>query len=670
MNIVSMAGKNLRKNASFYALYLFSTALVMMVFYAFTAFSMNQVMLEKISQNGRVESMCRVISGFLMVFVLFYMSTSNRFFLKRRVRELGIYALLGCRKGRIGALLAAESILLCLLGFILGTAAGAMLHKGIILGLTALLDLSINWRSIPFFQPAAAGQTAAFVLLVVLALTLSNGAFLRRASLLEFLRFEKKAEEPKQPRALPAFLGLALILLGYLLSLDILAGKDSLWFRVGFYTIGLLTLICVTVGTALFLSSFLPYFLRKRKRDIRHLYTPEGIILTPGFLYRVRTNAKTLIALTLLSAGVLTISSVMALTVSYPIAAVSRMAPSELEFRLEDEEQLQEVQTLVERYAPHASVSYLRTDLYHAVSTARTLPDEYSLGTSKGDAENEKLLRKPGFECISETNFRALLQAQGKETAWNAFSRLKEGECILVKYQPNRDGDETGAVYPLQIGGETVPVTVKAVTLDNPLSFANSVGTLVLSDGLYSKLRETTPPLYTVLSLNGEGLKDNEALYTALQKTLHDSPYLQGNSHRVHVIFSLNSSTFLLIGFLVVLFFIAVGSTLYFNNVSAVTDSREDYTILHKLGYSQKRLQKILRRQIFGFFSIPFLLGLLDCAFAVLVYRRALMQDLLGDSITQYIPVLLAVVLTAGIELIYYGLTVRACRRIIAQNMG
>ena len=48
MNNLSMAFKNLKKNFSFYALYLLSVSFVITVFFAFTSFSMNTVMLEKI----------------------------------------------------------------------------------------------------------------------------------------------------------------------------------------------------------------------------------------------------------------------------------------------------------------------------------------------------------------------------------------------------------------------------------------------------------------------------------------------------------------------------------------------------------------------------------------------------------------------------------------------
>lgn len=186
----------------------------------------------------------------------------------------------------------------------------------------------------------------------------------------------------------------------------------------------------------------------------------------------------------------------------------------------------------------------------------------------------------------------ALLEAQGKKGALEQIGELHDSECILVKYQPASDNDETGNVYPLLIGNEEISVTVIATTLDNPISFANSIGTLIVSDDLYDAIAEEISPETEVLSINGQSIKDNEALFLDLSEYLNDSPYLQGNSHRIHKIFSLSSSTFLLLGFLVILFFIATGSILYFNNLSAISDSKADYEILRKIGYTDRTDEK------------------------------------------------------------------------------
>ena len=71
MTTFFMAIRNLKKNFSFYSLYLISVAFVITVFFAFTSFSVNTVMLEIILTDGRLVMMCIVISACLMIFVLF-----------------------------------------------------------------------------------------------------------------------------------------------------------------------------------------------------------------------------------------------------------------------------------------------------------------------------------------------------------------------------------------------------------------------------------------------------------------------------------------------------------------------------------------------------------------------------------------------------------------------
>ena len=668
MHHLSMAFKNLKNNFSFYALYLLSVAFVITIFFAFTSFSMNKVMLEKISNDGRVETMCNTISVFLMAFVVFYMSYSNRFFLRRRTKELGIYALLGYRKSTMLSLLMTENLLTCTGAFIAGILLGGFFHKGIVFSITKLLDLAVNHSEIPFFNPNAIMKTACFIFTVIIVLALSNSRFLFKTSLMDLVRYEKSAEKKMKSHAVLAVIGFLAVISGYCLALDILRGAESLWITVGFYPIAMLTFALILSGTVLFIASSLPFAVQAGKKNKRKFYTETKIITAPGFLYRIHSNSRTLIMLTLLSAATLTVSSVMALTLYYPIAAVSRMAPSEIECRIAEENEITAIKEIVNTYSSDTDVTFLQTDLYKVTSTAEQLPIEYSLGTSKGDADNEKILREAGFECIPYSAYKALLEAQGRTKVLEHLASLNNDECVLIKYQPDPDNNETDRVYPLLIGNEEIPVIVTSVTLDNPISFANSVGTLVISDDLYHTIAEQSVPTTKILSINGKSIEDNEALFQALSDYLLGSPYLQGNSHRVHEIFSLSSSTFLLIGFLVVLFFIATGSILYFNNVSAVTDSKSDYEILWKMGYTDKRIKKIIKKQTAAFFSIPFLFGLADCVFGTLVYKSALMQNILGNSPLLYAPAVAAVMLTFLIYLGYYHITVHTCCKAVLTN--
>ena len=188
MNLATIALKNLKRNFSFYSLYLVSVSFVLMIYFCFTSFSMNEVIMEKISSDGRVEMMCSVVAVFIMAFVVFYMFYSNNFFMRRRMKELGIYALLGYRKGDMLRLLTIENIFVCLGGMFAGILAGSLLHIGITAGIVALLGLTIDMGAIPFINPHAVSLIFLFILAVLLTLTVSNAVLLLKSTLLDLVR--------------------------------------------------------------------------------------------------------------------------------------------------------------------------------------------------------------------------------------------------------------------------------------------------------------------------------------------------------------------------------------------------------------------------------------------------------------------------------------------------
>ena len=183
MKLSAIALKNLKRNFSFYSLYLFSVSFVLMIYFCFTSFSMNQIIMEKISSDGRVETMCRTVAVFIMAFVIFYMFYSNSFFMRRRMRELGIYSLLGYRKSTILKLLIFENVMICFGGMILGILTGSILHKIVIAGIVTLLGISVDQSAIPLIYPAAVKAILSFVIVVLITLTLSNARLLRKSTL-------------------------------------------------------------------------------------------------------------------------------------------------------------------------------------------------------------------------------------------------------------------------------------------------------------------------------------------------------------------------------------------------------------------------------------------------------------------------------------------------------
>lgn len=657
MSLITIASKNLRRNFSFYSLYFFSVSLVLTIYFCFVSFSMNAVIMEKISTDGRVETMCRTVSVFLMAFVLFYMFYFNGFFMRRRMRELGIYALLGYRKSAMLTLLIFENLFICIGGTAVGIFIGGLLHKWITAGITALLGLSIDNNAIPLINPQAVKSISLFVICVLLTLTLSNAKLLWQSTLLNLVHLESRTEKPLRLHPSLAVLGVLSLIGGYLLSTDILRGRQSLWCTVGFAPIALITMSSVVIGTILFIYSFLPFVCDRIKRHKNILYRANTIVVTPKFMHRIHSNAKSLILLTLLIAGTLAVFGAVTLTMWYPYRSLQRIIPSAIEYRVTDETQkhlsLQALAAAVEedRYQIQETV------VLQIPAVSDRLPVEYSIGEAIG--------RTPCFECISKTDYDTLLTQQAKE---KSSPDLSDSECILIKYHPDSHQSDLGAIYGLltEIDGtsESTDVIVTQTSLDNPIGFSNSVGTLIVSDSLYKKMLESAPESFRVISVNGPEMRSEKNAYEALKAAMPDNLYLASAWQRESELIRENSSTYLLICFATVIFLIATGSILYFHNISSVAYDKADYTILQRMGYSQALIKRCIRRQIQLYYLIPYMMGLLHSLFAIFCYKSALMDDLLGRDSAFIAPVLLAVMLFTIIYLIYYQVTKQFCYRL------
>ena len=653
MKLTVIALKNLKRNFSFYSLYLFSVSFVLMIYFCFTSFSMNKIIMEKISSDGRVEMMSSVVAGFIIVFVVFYMFYSNSFFMRRRMKELGIYALLGYRKSDMLRLLTIENIFVCLGGMIVGIFAGSLLHIGVTAGIVALLGLTIDMQAIPFINPQAVSSIFLFILVVLLTLTISNAILLLRSTLLDLVRLEKKVEKPVHPNIILSIAGILFLLGGYLLALDMVRGAQSVWTTIGFSPIALLTLVLVVVGTILFIYSFVPFACQCIKKRHKVLYQENTIIVVPKFMHRIRSNAKSLILLILLSAGTLSVFGATTLSVWYPYRAVNRIVPSAIEYRIEDQQQSKQALEALAKGMKNSAYQAQETILLKITASSDHLPDEYGIS---GEA-----VRTPGFECMSLTDYNTLLNSQGKESA---ISELDDTDCILVKYRPDPENSDLGAVYHLNIGdNKTMEVTVVQTTLDNPIGFANSVATLIVSDQLYQTIASGQPDQITVVSINGGNTRSDGTAYTILKDAMPNNMYLASAWQRQTDIIQLNSSTYLLIAFATIIFLIATGSILYFQNLSAITYDRDDYDILQRMGYNRSMIKRCVRRQIQIYFIIPYVMGMLHSIFAIICYKSALMDDVLGQASEIVLPVLLAVGIFTIIYFTYYQVTKYSCYR-------
>lgn len=673
---LKIAWKNVRHSFSSYALYFGSVFFILTIFFTFLSFSRNRIILEKISSDGRVETMCQVVGVFITAFVVFYLFFANRFFLSGRMRELGIYSLLGWRRASVLLLLSLENAFVCLGSFAAALPAGGLLHKGLTAAITRFLGLNIDWRAVPLIDGRAALLSLLFLAAAFVSLLLSNAVLLARSSLLFLVQMEARAEKPLRLHPTAGAAGLLLLIAGWLLALDNTRGRSSLWYTVGFSPMALLTVLLAVSGTFLLVFCLLPWAFHSLRRRPERLYRPVPVIVIPEFLHRIRSSAGSLCFLTLLVAGTLAVFGSTTLSVWYPVAALKRIIPSAIEYRSTDAGQDGEVEKALDQALGKGNYTLSRTEILQVTAASSHLPEEYTLSQDRG--------RSPGLELIRESDWRSLLALQGREDLAEDLPSLTDQTCILLKYRPSSRDTDTGSVYELtaglDAGGEgadqtnqmdqasqadqTSQVKVLAASIANPIGFSNTVGNLVISDSLFDRLSAACQDRFTVVSINGSGLRDSQAAWDALRGALPDNKWLTSAWSRADQIISDNSSTFLLITFVSLLLIIAVGSMLYFQSLSLIRSHRRDYVILDRMGYSAGQMKKVISRQLGIFYLLPYALGLLHACFALAAYRYALLDDILGEGLLSLLPILLAFAAFTCLYALYFLITRRACCRI------
>ena len=92
-------------------------------------------------------------------------------------------------------------------------------------------------------------------------------------------------------------------------------------------------------------------------------------------------------------------------------------------------------------------------------------------------------------------------------------------------------------------------------------------------------------------------------------------------------------------------------------------NEKDDYDILQRMGYNRSMIERCVRRQIQIYFIIPYVMGMLHSIFAIICYKSALMDDVLGQASEIVLPVLLAVGIFTIIYFTYYQVTKYSCYR-------
>ncbi len=196
---LKLALGNISRSVRDYSVYFVTLAFATCLLYAFTASGDYLLALDLTEEQrgiyGSASMVTQAFSVFSVVVFAFLVAYANRFILRRRSREFGVYGLLGMGSFQVARILVYEGCLAALAALAAGIALGVAASP--VFGAVAAFVFEAPWQPVFVFSPGAAvWTTGCFAGIMAFALLLSI-CDLRKRPLVQLIAADRTPEQPK-----------------------------------------------------------------------------------------------------------------------------------------------------------------------------------------------------------------------------------------------------------------------------------------------------------------------------------------------------------------------------------------------------------------------------------------------------------------------------------------
>ena len=647
--IFSMATSNLKKNHSLYLPYALTTIMVTMILYITHALSAMPE-LSTLRGGGAIAQTLGFGVIVVQLVALLTILYANAFVTKNRLKEYGLYSILGLDRKNIQLLSFIELLLFSVVSVGLGVVLGIVFHRfsfAVLLKLIRIpigIEYSMQLGSVGFVL-----ISMAFIFGVVFFL---NATKMYMSRPLEMLSEKKKGETKGRFILLRALIGAGLLGGAYYMSQTIEAPVAALYsFFVAVLLVILATYILFDAGSIVLLS-----LLQKNKRLF---YQPTNFISISNLKFRMRKNAAGLASICILSTMVL-------VTLATTVALQTGTAD------------------LLKKSYP---TDYSATAFVEDTSTIRQLSEQISKmkAQSKGTVSNEmnylSVLRAAKsmeggvdiegvYPGDSPAAFITFLSADDYNRIFGTNFQLGDNEAVLGLVK----GDDKN-VSAIRVNGQlTLQVKEMIATSDFKEKLpqlpyvADNVYVAVVKDptkmidgklgrGFYYALWNTS----TDTSAKTE---EFEAYANVIEASNDDSITVGSREDAAKDIYGFMGSLLFVGALLSVAFFIGAVLVIYYKQISEGYEDRDRFVILQKLGIDQKTIKKSINRQVLIVFFLPLVTAFIHTAFAFKMYRKIIQLFGVDGNVTLNATIVIGAIFVV-VYLIVYQITSRSYYKII-----
>ena len=650
---------NLVKNKRFILPYILSTIFTIASFYILTSLSLGKN-LDKLPQGI---SATKQVLGFgvivIAIFSAIFLFYTYSFLIKRRVREFGLYSVLGMTKKQIARILILETIFITVLTLVFGLAFGLLFDKLMLLVLLKLFTAGVSFGFV--ITPIAVFLTILLFGGIFFLLLIYTVVKISRLKIVALLKEENHGEHEPKARFILAILGLGLTGYGYYLAQTIQNPIKAI-------TMFFVAVLAVIFGTYLIFMAVSITVLKLMKNNKTFYYKPKNFISVSGLLYRMKRNAVGLANICILSTMVLvTMGTTSALYAGSEDAYNTRF-PRDIIINgyRSTEGKLAEIEKNVKKATQDAGVETKDLVSYNMLNV---------VGRLNGTEINYESEFTGSFDKLKSI---VVLELKDYNKVSKEQKTLNAGETLLFI-------DKKGKYEANEITVQGVNLKIKEKLTDFPgalgTAAANIMDTyyVVVKDNADVKKIESALKKKLNIS-DGEGeifnyvgfnisdkSKEAKVIENFKQLEKEGNINIEGKAEN-ETNFKGFYASFLFIGmFISMIFVVSQVVIMYYKQISEGYEDKGKFGIMRKVGLTDRQIKQSIRSQVLMIFFAPLAVATLHTVVAYPFIEKILKLFLATDNNVFLIALAVTIAVFAVFYLIVYLITSRIYYRIIKE---
>lgn len=663
MMLFKLSLKNIKKSFKDYAIYFLTLILGVAIFYVFNAMDSQQAMMDMSKSKKEIMDLMNNLLGGVSVFVSFVLGFliiyANKFLVRKRKKEFGIYMTLGMGKGHISKILLIETLLIGLISLAVGLIVGIFFSQLMSIVVAKMFEADMSSYTFSLSQAAMIKTMIYFGIMYLLVMIL-NVFVISRYKLINLITANKQNEKVKVKNPI-------LSILIFIISIAILGyayyNVTENIMNIGFDHF-ILCIVLGIIGTILFFYGVSGFVLRLVQANKKIYLKDLNMFVLRQINSKINTTVFSMSVICILLFLTITIfSSAMSLnqSVSKDLRDVTPMDIQVLQYTdgkdSNIETVLEDLNLSMDNYKDVIDFNYYRTE---SVTVEAALGEK----VMKENYDQFKYRNKMPENLMKLSDYNKVAKQFGNKTLSLAADEYlvvaDYEEMIEYRNMALEDG------VKLKIGDkEYKPKYDKVIDGFVEMSTSHSnTGVFVFPDEALENVNISN----RVMLANYNS--DNDAEYKEIENKLEDTTLPNNMDGRSKTqLYDAATGVGAIVTFiglyLGIIFLISSAAILALKELSESSDNKERYQVLRKIGANDDMINKSLFKQIGIFFLVPLILAIIHSIFGIKCAN--LMLSAFGKN-----DMLMSISMTAVFIVVIYGgyflLTYLSSKRIIREQ--